>query len=331
MTHTYAAQVLADSLSPAGVRLTTFQITFPRFILAEFNTHRVFSRNSASSRAIPPNDTVVDGVVTKKGLINQVREFMFCPETLGRRVAGMGYGEALDEAELEAALDIWREAGHCAAEFAARINALNVDKSRVNRLLEAFMWHTVIVTSSEWSNFFSLRQPATGPVPSNEFPAQPEIQIIARMMSDALQHSQPRQFAEGEWALPMVTDAEHGGERTLSWAEVSSGRTARVSFDTQDRIEAPETGRARHERLTDDAHWSPAEHPARPLTAADLYDPELNKKILVPGDHALEIAAGATPDPARMWCGNFRGWVQLRALHTYEHDRSLWETAIAAA
>ena len=49
------AEIIADSLSPQGHRLTTFICVFPRIVLAEFNTHRMLSRNSASSRAIPFN------------------------------------------------------------------------------------------------------------------------------------------------------------------------------------------------------------------------------------------------------------------------------------
>ena len=49
----YHAEVLIDSVNPAGQRLTTFVLRFPRFVLSEFNTHRMFSRNASSSRAIP--------------------------------------------------------------------------------------------------------------------------------------------------------------------------------------------------------------------------------------------------------------------------------------
>src|ERR1044071_2309931 len=52
-----SATVLADSVSlingVSGPRFTTFEITYPRLILAELNTHRMLSKNSASSRAIP--------------------------------------------------------------------------------------------------------------------------------------------------------------------------------------------------------------------------------------------------------------------------------------
>src|SRR6185369_7117160 len=47
------AEIVADSINEKGNRITSFIVTFPRIILAEKNTHRVFSRNSASSRAIP--------------------------------------------------------------------------------------------------------------------------------------------------------------------------------------------------------------------------------------------------------------------------------------
>jgi hypothetical protein len=50
---THSTKILADSISPDGVRLTTLEVVMPRIVLAEFNTHRMLSRNSASSRAIP--------------------------------------------------------------------------------------------------------------------------------------------------------------------------------------------------------------------------------------------------------------------------------------
>jgi hypothetical protein len=81
----YDVKVLADSIyglsSGQTARITTMQVTFPRFILAEINTHRAFSRNSASSRAIP-TEKIIEQVVTNP----------FIPETFNRRVKGMGVG-----------------------------------------------------------------------------------------------------------------------------------------------------------------------------------------------------------------------------------------------
>jgi hypothetical protein len=147
----YHAAVLADSVSPDGVRLTTLMVRFPRFILAEFNTPRMFSRSSASSRAIPT-----------ELFIEQVRNDPFIPETFNRRVRGMGIGDELDaeaSADAEAA---WRTAAWCAVNAAERLMKIGIDKSRANRVLEPYLWHTAIFTATEWSNFFALRCPPRG-------------------------------------------------------------------------------------------------------------------------------------------------------------------------
>ena len=183
----FDAKVLADSQSPAGYRLTTLEATFPRFVLAEFNTHRVFSRNSASSRAIP---------IAKQ--LRRVLEDPYVPIEFGSNQPGMQAGPALtgekrDAAEHEwlharddavrrvlglvtdpeVALDGRRPARDPAAGRGRRPRAaqpsewLNVHKQVANRLLEPFMWHTVIVTATEWDNFWNLRchpdaQPRSG-------------------------------------------------------------------------------------------------------------------------------------------------------------------------
>src|SRR3954452_24195130 len=92
----FEAKVLADSVSPAGQRLTTLEATFPRFVLAEFNTHRVFSRNSASSRAIP---------VAKQ--LRRVLDDPYVPIEFGSNKPGMQAGPALAGANRDAAEREW--------------------------------------------------------------------------------------------------------------------------------------------------------------------------------------------------------------------------------
>ena len=138
----YAVKILADSIAPSGVRLTTMEITFPRFILAEINTHRALSRNSASSRAIP----------TEKN-IERALQSPFIPE-FNERVVGMGVGDVLPDAEQAHARNAWLAARNSAVAAARAL--LHVDKSRANRLLEPFMWQTAIVSATDWANFFRL-------------------------------------------------------------------------------------------------------------------------------------------------------------------------------
>ncbi|MBV8154461.1 MAG: FAD-dependent thymidylate synthase, partial [Candidatus Eremiobacteraeota bacterium] len=138
--------MLLDSVSPAGVRLTTLEVTFPRFVLSEFNTHRVLSRNSSSSRAIP----------TPK-LLERVMTDPVLPLEWGRNQKGMSASDVLTPEEEEEAKRIWLSARDAAIEHARKLMELKVHKQELNRVLEPFLWHTVIVTATEWDNFFTLR------------------------------------------------------------------------------------------------------------------------------------------------------------------------------
>ncbi len=317
----YNVVVLADSVSPDGVRLTTIQATFPRFLLAEFNTHRVFGRNSGSSRAKPPEK-----------VIEEIQRNPFVPD-FNKRVKGMGVGEALNEDDAKIAESAWVESRDAAVRSARCLIDLDVDKSRINRLLEPFSWHTSITTATEWSNFLALRQPSNDdPVPQLDFPAQLEFQIVARMVRNALRDSTPRELGYDDWHLPFVSDDDYVTEPTHDdtlWAKVSSGRCARVSFDTHDRFEHYEDSLARFSRLAGSAHWSAMEHAARPLAAEDVVRDDLDDRFLVAGSHVagfgvfIERGGWGGPDMTKIFAGHLRGWVCLRKLYENEHDRSL--------
>jgi thymidylate synthase ThyX len=292
----FDAKVLADSVSPAGHRLTTLEATFPRFVLAEFNTHRVFSRNSASSRAIP---------IAKQ--LRRVLEDPYVPIEFGSNQPGMQAGPALEGGKREAAEAEWLRARDDAVrrvlslvtdpeaaagdliatleqvEDATRTKQrpeawLNVHKQVANRLLEPFMWHTVIVTATEWENFWNLRCHPD---------AQPEIRLIAERMRDAFEASRPTALAEGEWHLPLVRPEDREeGTSTEDLIKVSAGRCARVSYLTHAGVRDLAADLQLHDRLLESGHMSPLEHPARPLTAAELAEHE--------------------------WSGNFHGWFSYR-------------------
>ena len=209
----HSAKVIADSLSPDGARLTTLEVTFPRIILAEFNTHRVFSRNSASSRAIP---------VEK--MLKIVRENPYIPTHWGKNQKGMQAEEELSEDLQKQARDLWLEARDRAIGVVDDLLDLGLHKQITNRLLEPFMWHTVIVTSTEWSNWTHLR---------DNLAAHPEIQKAARCMSEAMALSTPRNIGYDDWHLPLIQSDESDIERdTLK--KISVGRCARVSYLTHD-------------------------------------------------------------------------------------------------
>lgn len=293
----YEAKILADSISPAGHRLTTFEVTFPRIVLAEFNTHRMLSRNSASSRAIP---------VEKR--IAQVEADPFVPAAFGKNQKGMQAESELEGEEAARAFLNWNAGKLQAIKMAAQLAACGVHKQLANRLLEPFSWHTVICTATDWENFFSLRCHPN---------AQPEIRTVAEMMRrlyDDPVHV-PRALGHGEWHLPLVDSPDLDGwdlRVVGNWSEIelarlSAARCARVSYLTHDGKRDPKADLDLYEKLTTNGHMSPLEHPARPMTPREL---ELFRQNSVEW-RRTEWASVVT---RTHYLGNFNGWVQLRKL-----------------
>jgi thymidylate synthase ThyX len=246
----YSARVLLDSVAPNGVRLTTLEVTFPRFVLSEFNTHRLFSRNSASSRAIP----------TSK-LLERLEADPAVPLEWGRNKAGMSASETLVGDEAEEAKRIWLHARDDAVAHARQLLELKVHKQELNRILEPFLWHTVIVTASEWDNFFELRCSPN---------AQPEIRAAAVAMREALDASRPRDVALGEWHTPLVQEDERGLDSETR-KRISAARCARVSYLTHDGKREISKDLELYERLRADRHLSPFEHVATPAEDGEFH------------------------------------------------------------
>lgn len=254
---TYAAKILADSIDNRGqARLTSMEITFPRFILAEFNTHRVFSRNSASSRAIPV-----------KRRIAQVWRTPFVPEAFGVNKSGMQASATHDGWVATATRWLWLLAARFCCVVAWLMMKLNIHKQHANRVIELWAWHTVVVTSTEWQNFFSLRTYKA---------AQPEMQIIAKLMQEVYDASEPRVLhpgISGLWHLPYVTDEEWAALEQIrdarAWSSLldtyvrcSVVRCAAVSYERQDALRPIHEVHERHDGLAAAGHWSPFEHQA---------------------------------------------------------------------
>lgn len=297
----FEAKVIADSLSPDGVRLTTMELVYPRFIHSEFLTHRTMSRNSSSSRAIP---------VAK--MLEQVRTAPAMPVHWGKNQPGMQANEELDEISRQSAMIMWHEAARKAAEVAEHMSKLGVHKQVANRILEPFQWMHTIVTATEWDNFFALRCHPD---------AQPEIQKLAVLMREAREGSKPKELEPGQWHLPYVdaqihddgeqsythwltappkpghfdlATAEAVGSQFIGLAQAlqaSSARCARVSYLTHDgQIPDLDKDIQLFERLVGSTpmHASPTEHQATPDTGS-------GQGATFPGTH-----------------GNLTGWCQLR-------------------
>lgn len=286
---TYAAKILADSLSPDQVRLTTFEVTMPRIVLAEFNTHRMFSRNSASSRAIPV-----------KKMIARVMEDPYIPSSWGKNQKGMQASEDVNEYDVKIAKMMWLDARDAAVKHAKDLSRLGIHKQLTNRLLEPFMWHTCIVTATEWSNFFHLR---------NHKDAHPDIQIPARLMQEAMEESVPVAVDYDGWHLPLMFNDETlimDNDLTVEEAvKVSIARCGRVSYLTHDGKRDTSEDLKLYDRLLASGHMSPLEQVARPMTT----DEQMSLRSLQ--HDAFKVIP---------FCGNFRGWIQHRKLIPNEVD-----------
>lgn len=313
----YEAKILADSVSPGGHRLTTFQITFPRIVLAEINTHCMLSKSSASSRAIP---------VAKR--IDAVRRDPFIPKSFGKNRPGMQATEQLELTEGERARRCWEDATQIALSFAHELSEIGVHKQLANRLLEPFSWHTAIVTGTDWSNFFNLRDNPD---------AQGEFQEAASMMRTLYDLYEPRVLKEGEWHLPLVTGYDEdenvaSGATGIELARVSAARCARVSYLTHEGVRDVGTDVLLYGKLRKAGHMSPFEHTARPMTEFELditraWDVQFEEKgpmLRVPegAQHPSSILPGAVVQrrgPLN-YCGKLNGWCSLRSMIPNEWD-----------
>jgi thymidylate synthase ThyX len=239
----YDCKVVADSMAPCGVRLTSLEVTYPRFVHSEFMTHRMFSRNAASSRAIPV-----------KKMLERVKTDPVLPVWWGANQAGMQANDELQPESICRARQDWLEGRDKAVETVESLMLVGLHKQIANRVLEPWMWITVLVTATDWDNFFALRLHRA---------AQPELRHAAGLMQQAMDSSAPKQLKAGEWHLPYVQNDE-GLSGTLA-IEVCVGRCARLSYLTHTGTRDPKADRGLHDTLLQSGHMSPFEHAAMAL------------------------------------------------------------------
>lgn len=313
---TIEAKIIADSISPAGVRLTTFQLRYPRFIHAEAKTHRIIeidgtiyeemvdmgfmddpnlSRNASSSRAIPVDRLIAD-----------IRRDPAMPVYWGGHQSGMQAAAELTGNALDMVKHHWLEAMEEAIYRAQSMREYGLHKQIANRILEPWAYINVVVTATEYENFFALRCHKD---------AQPEIKVLADLMREQMRLSVPNELQPGEWHLPYIS----ADESISAYAEanskvsiqdgltlleqmkrVSIARCARVSYLTHDgRPTTVEEDLALYERLVGGAplHASPAEHQATP----DIWVSYEGQRELPHYEHPKQH-------------GNLNGWRQLRKM-----------------
>ncbi len=245
-----SARIIADSTCN-GSRITTFVLKYPRFIHSEIMTHRVFSRNSASSRAIP----------TKKLRSMVLRNPAF-PIFWGKTQKGMQANNELSGWRKFFSKKLWFLARYPACFIHWLLERLNLHKQITNRLLEPWFWMEIVLTGTEFKNFFNLR---------NHADAQPEFKYLASIMQTEYTKNIPEELQPNEWHLPFVNGDEKHYLSILDQLKVSAARCARVSYYLFDK--------QKKSTLYDDItlcdklfgsnprHCSPAEHPAQAIGA----------------------------------------------------------------
>lgn len=280
MTQIHAHVVLASTNAYTEQRLYTFVLTYPRIILPEVNTHRMLSRNTASSRAVPAR-------VQRDAVLNDP----FVPSYIGAHRAGMQAGDELVGVRRAIAERVWSAARYPALGAQWVLGKLGVHKQITNRLVEPWMWVTQIVTATDLNNFFKLRLHGD---------AEPHIYELAERMKQAMrvyEYGLPQtKLGIGDWHLPFITQHDWLRVRGRDDAKalmglVSAARCARVSYTKKPGTVVSEnidTEIALAKKLSKAGHWSPFEHQAMPL-------------------------------PEDIYAGNLRSWKQFRKFFPNEH------------
>ena len=269
------AKVIEWSIGPDGQELITMQLKYQRFIHAEFMTHRMFSRNASSSRAIPVNK-MIDNILADPAL----------PVAWKKNIPGMQGGDPLSKDDAEACRMLWIAQCRNTVKTVRTLVGLGLAKEVANRIMEPWQHIHVVCTGirAAYNNFFWLR---------DHEDAQPEIQVLARAMKSALAVSSQyiRRLDLNEWHLPYILAPEREELPVELLRKLSVARCARVSYLKHDNS-APSVTEdlALYERLInrDQIHASPAEHVATP----DVF-----------GDDEWEN---------RHLHGNIEGWIQYR-------------------
>lgn len=308
--HGISARIDTDSVNEDGDRIVTWVLKYHRYVHADLMTHRVFSRNGASSRAIPISQ-----------MLRAVVRNPATPIIWGGNGKGMQAHGELGRVRRHLCAKLWRAARWPAVIAVWTLSRLGLHKQWSNRMLEPWLFMTVVMTTTEHENFLDLRD--------SEF-AQPEIAELARQMRRELAGSRPKKLRAGEWHIPMLTSdereylfvaytitrVEEAAMREMpsssaAWrklcrrsvvpalkeiierfVKIATARCARISYIRHDMIKPFEEDAKMHDRLAASRHWSPFEHCA-------------------------EAA------PGRGWIGNFHGWAQYRKSFPNESGRKV--------
>jgi thymidylate synthase ThyX len=304
------ATVICDSISEKGIRLTTFEIEYPRIVMSEFNTHRSVSKNSSSSRAIP---------VSK--MLEHTQNINLKPIYFGSKKSGMQAGDELDGNDLINAKLFWEAALFDAITWATELDELGVAKEVCNRLVEPFQLVKVVCTATDWDNFFNLRLHPD---------SDPNICMLAYKMYEAMQESEPIELKAGEWHLPFV-NVGWNGKGEMCYADddfnfveleqaikLSAASCASVSYRTEGMT--LEKADKIFDMLikAEVVHSSPLEHCATPVSKEVEIE---NSDYLTVGfinkasdPNTWEDGVTHMNKQGELCSGNLRGFIQYRHL-----------------
>lgn len=295
-------KLIKDSIAN-GIRICTFVLVYPRIIHSELMTHRVFSRNAASSRAIPT-----------KAIIQNLRDDPAEIVWWGKNISGMQAKEELKGWQLKLAKFGWATARELAILAARFMNAVGLHKQIANRVLEPFQNIRVVVTSTEWNNFMALR---------NHPDAQPEFAALARMMKEAMEASTPEILQPGEWHIPYMirgTTREGNdcwyshvnGKVSAQWYLLEDALKISASMAAQESYRKSDPSLEKAEKIftqlieSKPCHASPVEHQAMAM--------QFHTDYAAPNPNEWPQGVTHIDRNHQFWSGNLRGWIQHRQL-----------------
>lgn len=320
MSKQVSAKIIADSVSKEGKRITTFELEYPRIIHSELMTHRLFSRNAASSRAIPV-----------KTLIEMVRNEPAMPIRFGANQPGMQDKGREHDGMVPISQDggstyyftgreAWTLAADSACDFAEALAEAGYHKQIANRLLEPFQRMKTVLTATEFENFWWLRL---------DKDADPTIEALGKAMYQAYTESDPEPLSPGQWHTPyvdhLVTITEYASEDSFEYCVLDENNKPVILTEEEAlSISASCCAQVSYRRLNstkdkaldiysrllsgDKVHASPFEHQATPIKDLD--------QTLDSYTHAFFWPKGVThlDRKGQFWSGNFCGWIQHRQL-----------------
>ena len=306
------ARIVSDSVSAySGTRITTFELDYNRFVHSELMTHRLFSRNAMSSRAIP---------IEK--MIDLILEDPALPVYWGMNQSGMQAKSELSLEDTEKALIIWKDALESAVEHAQALNALNVHKQLVNRILEPWQRIKVIVTATDFDNWWYLRRHPD---------AQPEIRELANCMWECYTNNTPQKLYKGEWHLPYIKTWRERNNKIIYAIRKEDNSFERITKEEAQKVSASCCAQVSYRVLDNSvnkairiydklieskpSHASPVEHPATPM---ELFTSKSASPICYISKGTTHMTLG----DGNYWSGNFKHWVQLRQLLD---DHTCWD------